>query len=176
MEQGREIKVPQDRVAVLIGKNGSVKKAFEKEFKVKIDISSEGLVLIKGNDSLKVWDCEKSIKAIARGFNPEIAILLKNEEYDFELISITDFAKSKNDFDRLRGRVIGREGASKELIEKKTETYIIIYGKTVGIIGKHGMIELAVKGVEMLLNGARHATVFNYLDKELRKKMNEAMM
>ncbi|MFA5332905.1 MAG: KH domain-containing protein [Candidatus Nanoarchaeia archaeon] len=171
MNSTKDVKIPEDRVGVLIGKNGSVKKEIEKAFKAKLEIGSDGLVLMEGKDSLDLYTCEKVVKAIGRGFNPEVALLLKNEEYDFELMNINDYAKSQNDLDRLRGRVIGKDGASKDLIEKKTQTYIIVYGKTVGIIGKLEMVELAFNAVEMLLKGARHPTVFGYIDKELRKKV-----
>ncbi|MDD3888226.1 MAG: KH domain-containing protein, partial [Patescibacteria group bacterium] len=171
MDSSKDVKIPEDRVGVLIGKEGSVKKQIEKTFRAKIEINSDGLVLMTGKDSLDLYTCEKVIKAIGRGFNPEIALLLKNEDYDFELVNINDYTKSQNDFDRLRGRVIGKEGASRDLIEKKTQTYIVIYGKTVGIIGKLEMVEIAFNAVEMLLKGARHPTVFNYIDKELRKKV-----
>lgn len=171
MNSTKDIKIPEDRIGVLIGKDGSVKKEIEKAFKAKLDIGSDGLVLMEGKDSLDIYICEKVVKAIGRGFNPEIALLLKSEEYDFELVSINDYAKTQNDLDRLRGRVIGKDGASKDLIEKKTNTYIIVYGKTVGIIGKLEMVELAFNAIDMLLKGARHPTVFNYIDKELRKKV-----
>jgi ribosomal RNA assembly protein len=172
MLNSKDVKIPEDRVGVLIGKEGSVKKQIEKVFNAKLKIDSEGLVLMMGKDSLDLYVCEKVIKAIGRGFNPEIALLLKDEEYDFDLININDYSKgSSNDLDRLRGRVIGKEGASKDLIEKKTNTYIVVYGKTVGIIGKLEMVELSFNAVEMLLKGARHSTVFNYIDKALRKKV-----
>ncbi|MFA5303115.1 MAG: KH domain-containing protein [Candidatus Nanoarchaeia archaeon] len=171
MDSTKDVKIPEDRVGVLIGKNGSVKKEIEKAFNAKLEISSDGLVLMTGKDSLDLYTCEKVVKAIGRGFNPEVALLLKSEEYDFELMNINDYAKTQNDLDRLRGRVIGKDGASRDLIEKKTQTYIIVYGKTVGIIGKLEMVGLAFNAVEMLLKGARHPTVFNYIDKELRKKV-----
>jgi ribosomal RNA assembly protein len=172
MDNSKDVRIPEDRVGVLIGKDGSIKKLIEKTFKAKLEISPDGLVLMTGKDSLDLYVCEKVVKAIGRGFNPEIALLLKNEDYDFELININDYSKgSSNDLDRLRGRVIGKDGASRDLIEKKTQTYIIVYGKTIGIIGKLEMLQISFNAVEMLLKGARHPTVYNYIDKELRKKV-----
>jgi len=172
MISSKDVKIPEDRVGVLIGKGGSVKKKIEKEFNAKLEISPDGLVLMTGKDSLELYTCEKVVKAIGRGFNPEIALLLKNEDYDFELVNINDYTRSvSSDLDRLRGRVIGKDGASRDLIEKKTQTYIVIYGKTIGIIGKLEMVEIAFDAIGMLLKGARHPTVFNYIDKELRKKV-----
>ncbi len=174
-EHSKDLRIPKERVAVLIGKDGSTKKSIEKTFKAKLSIDSEGLVLMTGKDSLELYICEKVIKAIGRGFNPEIALLLKNDNYDFELIEINDYAKTQKDFDRLRGRVIGKEGSSRDMIEKKLNVYIVIYGKTVGIIGEMVMADLASNAIDMLLKGARHPTVFNYIDKELRKKVSGGM-
>lgn len=169
----KSIKIPEERVAVLIGKKAQAKKEIEKAFDCKLDIESTGIVLLQGKDSLKLWDCEKTIKAIARGFNPEIALLIKNDDYDFELINISDYARSKNDLERLRGRVIGKEGSSREMIEKKTQAFISVYGKTIGIISKTDNIQIVYNAIDMLLKGARHPTVFNYIDKKLMKKLRE---
>ncbi len=174
-EYSSEILIPEDRVAVLIGSNGKVKKELESAFNSKIFISSDGLVRFKGPDSLKIWTLEKVIKAIGRGFNPEIALLLKDDRYDFDLISISDYSRSKNDMIRLRGRIIGREGKAKSLIEKKTGSHIVVYGKTVGIVAPLDSIEIVRNSIEMLLKGARHVTVFKYIDKENKKRMRDVM-
>ncbi|MBN1923732.1 MAG: RNA-processing protein [Nanoarchaeota archaeon] len=175
-EFSAEINIPEDRIAVLIGTKGSVKKALEKGFKAKMFINDEGVVVIRGPDSLKIWTLEKVVKAIGRGFNPEIARLLEKDDYDFELINLKDYGRSKNDIERLRGRVIGREGTSKKMLEDKTGAYLIVYGKTVGIIAKLDVIEMTRNAIEMLLKGAKHVTVFKYLDKENQKRVREVML
>ena len=70
-------------------------KSIEKAFKARLTIDNEGLVLMTGKDSLGLYICEKAVKAIGRGFNPEIALLLKNDDYDFELIEINNYAKTQ---------------------------------------------------------------------------------
>lgn len=171
-----ELRVPEDRVAVLVGEKGVVKKRLERVFNAKIFINRDGLVSLSGPDSLQIWTCEKVIKAIGRGFNPKIALLLEKDDYDFELIDINDYARSKNDLIRLRGRVIGREGASKTMIENKTGAHLIVYGKTIGIIAKLNVFEMVRTAIEMLLKGARHVTVYKYLDKENMKMLKERML
>ncbi len=175
-EYTAEVNIPEDRIAVLIGTKGSVKKALERSFKAKIFINSDGFVSIRGPDSLKIWTLEKVVKAIGRGFNPEIARLLEKDDYDFDLVEIKDYVRSKNDVQRLRGRVIGREGASKAMLEEKTGAHIIVYGKTIGVIGKLDVMEMTRTALDMMLKGARHVTVFKYLDKENQKRMREVML
>ncbi|VVB76322.1 KH domain protein [Candidatus Tiddalikarchaeum anstoanum] len=171
-----EVRIPQDRVAVLIGSKGSTKKDFETRFEVSLNINSEGAVSIIGKDSLKVYLCEKAVKAIGRGFNPEIAKLLEKDNYEFELIDISDYARNEKDVERLRGRVIGREGKSKGMIERLTGSYIIVYGKTVSVISDVNVIEIVHHAIEMLLKGAMHVSVFTYLEKENQKRKREVML
>ena len=165
-----ELKIPKDRIAVLIGKNGGIKKEVEKSTNTSIDIDSkEGDVFIKGNDGLGIYTAKEVIIAVGRGFNPEIAMLLLKPDYTFELISLKDIVgKSKDAMQRLKGRVIGREGKSRHLIEELSETYISVYGKTIGIIGSSESSAIARQAVESLLGGATHANVYKFLEKKRR--------
>lgn len=165
------MKVPGERIAVLIGKNGETKKHIESKRNIHLEINSEeGDVVIQGEDSVAVFETVPVIKAIARGFNPEIAELLFNEEYAFELITISDFSgKSQKKMLRLRGRVIGQDGKARKMIETMTETYISVYGKTIGIIGKIEHVAMSRQAVEMLLEGAPHGNVYKWLEDKKRE-------
>ena len=163
-----EIKIPRERVAVLIGRKGEMKKGLEHATKSKIMVDSkEGDVEIKGKDGLSIMSAKDIVMAIGRGFNPEIAMLLLKPDYGFELISIADYAgKSKNKLERLKGRVIGAEGKSRRTIETLTETKLSVYGKTIGIIGEIENVGIARKAIENLLNGAQHSSVYRWLEKK----------
>ena len=70
-----ELKIPKERVAVLIGKKGEIKKQIEQATNTKLKIDSkEGDVEISGEDALKLYATREIIRAIGRGFNPEIAM------------------------------------------------------------------------------------------------------
>ncbi len=165
------MKVPRDRVGVLIGVDGAVKKEIERKMDVDLRIDSEeGDVVITGDDSLKVYEAGSVIKAIARGFNPKIAALLYSEEYMFDLITIQDFVgKSKKHLSRIKGRIIGKEGKARKVIELATETHISVYGKTIGVIGKVEHVAVARQALEMLLEGSPHGNVFKWLDHKKRE-------
>ena len=166
----KEIKIPQERVAVLIGKAGAVKKRLEELGKVSMDIDSkEGDVVIEG-ESLDVYIAIRVIKAIARGFNPDVAEKLFKDTNTFELIEVQEFVrKSRKKQMRLKGRVIGQEGKSREYIESFTETNIVIYGKTIGIIGELERVAMAKQAIEMLLEGSPHGNVYKWLDNKKRE-------
>lgn len=167
MEFAYDLKIPKERIAVLIGTKGEIKKQIEEETNSKIKIDSkEGEVGITGEDSLGLFTAREIIKAIARGFNPETALLILKADYTFEMINLPDhIGKSKSDMVRLKGRVIGKEGKTRRLIESTTDTYISIYGKTIGIIGENEKVNIAKRAIEKLLKGSTHSSVYRWLEK-----------
>ncbi len=170
-----DLKIPKERVAVLIGTKGETKRLIESETKTKVEIDSEeGDVDISGKDSLLLFSAREVVTAIGRGFNPKIALKLMKIDYAFDLMNVGDIAKSKNDLIRMNGRIIGQEGKSRRIIEELTECDICVYGKTVGVIGKIEMVPIARRAIEMLLNGSTHSNVFKYLETQRRNmKMQE---
>lgn len=173
-----EIKIPKDRIAVLIGASGSIKKQIEEETGSKLIIDSEeGDVFIEGEDSIGIMIARNIVHAIARGFNPEIANFLIKPDYTFEIISMADYAgKSKNIMERLKGRVIGMRGKARANLENLTETHISVYGKTIAIIGEISRAALAKKAVEGLLEGSSHATIYKKLEKRRRELAMEDVL
>ena len=161
-----ELLIPKERVAVLIGPKGKTKKQIEKTGNIKLQINAkEGLVKIRAKTAPELWLGSQVIEAIARGFNPEIAQKIFKEENSFELINLRDYGgKSKKSLERLRGRLIGTKGKTKRIIHRYTDADISVYGKTVGIIGPVEGVQIARRAIEMLLSGARHGTVYHFLE------------
>ena len=170
VEYSNELKIPKERIAVLIGIKGSTKREIEKATNSKIEIDSkEGDIIVSGEDALSLMTAREVLRAIGRGFNPDIALLALKSDYTFELFNISDFAKSQNDAIRLKGRVIGSEGKSRHQLEELTETNICVYGKTIGIIGRMENVGIAKRAVDMLLKGSTHPSVYSWLEKTRRK-------
>ncbi len=143
-----------------------LKKQIESATNIKLKIDSkEGDVFLEGEDALGLYSAREVVKAIGRGFNPEIALLLLKPDYMFEMLNMLDYVKSKNSIIRLKGRVIGAEGRSRKTIEELTETYISVYGKTIGIIGFSENVTIAKKAIESLLSGSPHSSVYKWLEK-----------
>ena len=173
-----DLKIPRDRIAVLIGKDGITKKEIEDATKTRLDIdSTEGDIFIKGEDGFNIYTAKEIINAIGRGFNPEVALLLLKFDYAFEIINLADYTgKSKDSQLRLKGRVIGRDGKTRMLIEELSETYISVYGKTVSIIGNTENVSVAHHAINMLVEGSTHSSVYKWLEKKRKEmKRNEIM-
>ena len=170
-----QLKIPKERIAVLIGKDGEIKNRIEENTKTKIDVDSkEGEVTVSGSDGLDLLTAREIIHAIARGFNPKTAMLLLKSDYGLEILSINDYAKTSNDALRLKGRVIGKEGKARRVIEAITECHISVYGKTVALVGESEKLAVARKAVDSLLKGSPHARVYRWLERQ--KRQMDSMM
>jgi ribosomal RNA assembly protein len=168
------LRVPKERIPVIIGSQGSTKKMLQEALEVTLDIDSEeGDVQISGEDALKLFTGREVIKAIGRGFNPEIALDLQKQDFALEIVELKDYAPTTKALLRKRGRVIGEKGRARRTIEALTDTKISVYGKTIGIIGRIEDANAARRAVEALLEEATHAGVYKTLEKhraEQRKK------
>ncbi len=168
------LKIPKERVPIVIGKSGEVKRYIEKTGGMRVDIdSSNGDVTVYNDEAeqpyvgLKVRDV---IKAVGRGFSPERAYQLFGEDYYLAIIDIHDFvSKSPGHTRRVKARIIGRNGRTRQLIEEYTDATLSIYGYTIGIIGDIAGLSAAKEGVEMLLSGSEHKTVYRFLERKMKQ-------
>lgn len=166
------LKIPRERVGVVIGKEGSVKQKIENITNTQITIESEtGSISISPtpemDDPLSIWKARNIVRAIGRGFSPEIALKLLDDDYIFDVIRLPDFVgKSKKAMKRQKGRIIGKEGRTRAIIKEMTDTDISVYGKTVSLIGDIEKIRIAKEAVEMILEGIQHKTVYAFLEKK----------
>ena len=176
--------VPMDRIAVIIGKDGNVKKRIEDLTGTEIEIDSKnGSIVIKrveGDESmLGDWVAQNIIKAIARGFNPAIAEKLIDEEFIFEIIDLERvMGNSTNRVHQIKARLIGQSGKTWKRIEEMADVNLSIYGNTLSLIGKYEELKIAREAVNMLLSGKNHTTVYKYLQKmheELKQKRMAGM-
>lgn len=176
-------KIPRERIGVLIGPEGNTKKHIEKRLSVELQIESEtGGVTItlaeNAEDPSVLFKTKDVVTAIGRGFSPERAFrLVRDEEAVLDIIDLrTVFGKSESDIRRVKGRIIGMNGKTRKIIEELTEADVMVYGHTVGIIGKIEQVEAAREAIRMLIKGSLHSTVYRFLHRkrrELKKKMLE---
>jgi ribosomal RNA assembly protein len=65
---------------------------------------------------------------------------------------------------RMRARVIGTHGKTREIIEELTGAFVSVYGNTVSVIGDALQIDVAHRALDMLLSGSEHAAVYHFLE------------
>ena len=176
-------KIPGDRVGALIGPNGSVKDMIEKKLAVELIIDSVngGVKIVLGSDDAdpaSLFKAKEVATAIGRGFSSERAFyLFEDEELTLQVIDLREIiGRSRSDLKRLKGRIIGKNGKTREIIEELTKALISVYGDTISIIGYIDQISVAREAIVMLLQGKQHRSVYRFLYKkgrELKKKKFE---
>jgi len=167
------VRIPKERVGVLVGPDGKVKQNIEEKLMVELEIESEagGVTVVlseKTNDPSLLFRAKDVVTAIGRGFSPEHAFrLLRNEEDIFDFIDFrVVFGRSESDIKRVKGRIIGANGKTRKLIEELTEASVVVYGHTIGFIGSFEQVDVARNAVQMLINGSQHHTVYKYLQRK----------
>lgn len=169
----RHVKIPQDRIGVLIGEGGETLRRIEELAEVRLNVDSEnGSVSIDTvGDPVLALKGPDIVRAIGRGFTPEEALrLLETDMMMFDVIDIEASARNKNDLQRLKGRLIGEDGRTRELIEELTGASVVIYGSTLSTIGDPEQVETVRRAVEMLLDGSPHGAVYSYLEDQKRER------
>jgi len=173
----KHVKIPQDRIGALIGEGGETMREIEERAEVRLDIDSEdGTVKVDAvGDPVTALKGPDIVKAIGRGFKPEDAMaLLEDDMMMFEIIDIDAAARNKNDLRRQKGRLIGEGGRTRELMQELSGAAVVIYGSTLGIIGGPEQVDAVREAAEMLLDGAPHGSVYSFLERKHNEmKRNE---
>jgi len=175
----QHVKIPQDRIGVLIGEGGETMRRIESEAEVRLDIDSEnGSVAIEQvGDPLLGMKGPDVVRAIGRGFSPDAALgLLDDEMRMFEVIDIARVARNDNDLRRKKGRLIGEDGRTRELIEELTGAEVVIYGSTMAVIGGSTEVDIVRTAAEMLLDGAPHGAVYSFLERKRTEELKHRGM
>jgi ribosomal RNA assembly protein len=158
-------------MGVLIGREGETKTRIENAFKAQLLIQSQsGVVEIVpqegSDDPTTILRARDAVLAIARGFSPDRALKLIDDDIVLDVIDLREtFGKNERDIARLKGRVIGREGKIRTLIEEMTDAKVSVYGHTIALLGEYETVTAAREAIELLLKGKQHSTVYKLLRK-----------
>jgi ribosomal RNA assembly protein len=170
------VRIPKERVGVLIGPEGKVKRDIEERLQVTLEIESEGggveiKMDPKSTDPSLLLRAKDVVSAIGRGFAPDQAFrLIRSEETAFDFIDLRQiFDRSESDIRRVKSRIIGMNGKTRRTIEELTEADVVVYGHTVGFIGTFEQLDIARNAVQMIIQGCEHHTVYNFLQKKRRE-------
>ncbi|MEM1639405.1 MAG: KH domain-containing protein [Desulfurococcaceae archaeon] len=176
-------KIPVERVGVLLGGGGAVKKEIEEKTRTMLTIDpTTGSIIIEpafpNTTALELMKAQNIIRAIGCGFSPERAFRLLEDDQILEVIDVRQYVGDKpNHLKRVLGRIIGEEGKARRTLEELTGTYISVYEHYVAIIGDYETANIAKKAVEMIIEGRMHSTVYRYVEREMftlrRKRITE---
>lgn len=161
--------IPQDRIGVVLGRDGATKTEIELAFKVRLNVSSDsGTIEVtpsdENDDPSTILRARDVVTAVGRGFSAERAMSLKDDDMVLDVIDLRElFGKSESDINRIKGRVIGSEGKMRRLLEEMTDAKVSVYGSTISMIGEFESVSAARQAIEMLVKGKQHSSVYKFL-------------
>lgn len=159
-------KIPEARIGVLIGVRGATKRKIERELGVRITVGED--IAVEGEDALAVMTAENIVKAIGRGFTLYKAFKLLDENVTLYILPLPKNEKTSK---RMKSRIIGEGGRAKKNLERLTNADIVVYGRTVAIIGEYEAVDAAREAIEKLIGGFTHASIYALLEKKKREAL-----
>lgn len=183
MSSEQIIRVPLERVGALVGKEGIVKAEIERRCGVSLEIdgktgeakiSYQPDALIESNP----FKASDIVSAIARGFSPQRAFSLLEEERLLNVMDLREYSgKSENAMLRIKSRLIGTDGKARRIIEELSGTLISIYGHTVAVIGDQDASKVAKEAIDKLAKGGTHKATYEMLQKyRTKQKLNKMQL
>lgn len=138
-------------------------KELDVTFEIKRSGESAGII-IKGGSPIHEYIVSEILEAIASGFDLETALLLRDEEFIFKKINLKTYAHGSR-LEVVKGRIVGKEGRVKQVIQDLSECFICLADNNASIIGKAENAELASRALEAIIRGSKHANIFKLLEK-----------
>jgi KH domain-containing protein len=138
------------------------KNKLERLLNVKIIINKEE-ISVEGSPENE-YLAEKVIDAINLGFPLPVALLIKEEDFLFEILDIKKYTHRK-DLETIRARIIGKDGKTLRTLNTLTDCYFEIKNNSVGIIGSPELIRTSQDAVISLIQGSKQANVYAFLEK-----------
>jgi len=138
------------------------KLKLEKELNIKITLKGEEIII--DGEAEEEYFAEKIIDALSFGFNFNEAILIKNEDFLFEILDIKEYTKRK-DLHSVRARIIGKGGKVLKVLNTLTKCELELNDNRLGVIGPAECIKNAQEAITSLIRGAKHSNVYAFLEK-----------
>jgi len=141
-----------------------LKNKIELEESLKVKITNRGKeIYLKGTPENEYFG-EKVIDAINFGFSVQTSLLIKKEDLLFEIINIKANTTRK-DLERIRGRIIGKEGKALKVLTSLTGCFFEMNDNQIGIIGSPDLIKNAQSACISIIKGSKHSNVYAHLEK-----------
>lgn len=150
--------LPRDRRGVV---NKAVCDTLKKKLNVECAVRDNAAEL--DGEGLELLTAKNIVKAIGRGFAPERAYRLLDEDVQLEIRDLGRLSDAR--IRTIKSRVIGTKGKMRGIMEMDTGAAVSVYGKTIAVIGTFEEIKNASEAIDMLINGSEHKTVYRFLQR-----------
>ncbi len=140
----------------------------EKRLECKIDILDEARIEIDGKP-YDEYNLKNILIAISMGFSLNHAYKLLNDDYYFKYVDLKDLIKKDSELLRIKARVIGTAGKTKNYIEDVSGAVIALQDNTLGMIGTTEQLNIATAALQVIVEGGTHKKAYRIME-SLRKK------
>ena len=143
------------------------KPRLEKQLQVKITNKGKNLFL-SGKPEHEFIALEV-VQAMNLGFSITRALLLKDENTNFQILNIKDITK-KHNLEEIRARIIGKQGRTLKTLNKLTNCVISLQDNQVGIIGDVEDIEDGIQAITSIIQGSKQGHVYGRAERKNKEK------
>ena len=137
-----------------------------------VDIDNRGKEIYLEGNAEDEFIAEKIVNALDFGFPFSSAIMIKQEDFHFEIIDIKDYTPRK-DLETVRGRIIGKDGKTLKTLADLSNCFFEIKGNHIGIIGPVDYIKTARESIISIIRGSKQANVYRALEKNQFKPVED---
>lgn len=164
----QQILIPHKRAELLLG-DKRLRDSICKRLKCRIEVN-ENTITVSG-EAYEEYNARNVLTAFGRGFDVDDAYKLLSENYFFNSINLKEVFKSEDRIRDIKGRLIGKEGKTKEYIEAVSGAKMCVHGNTASFIGTVDELKIADSAVQVLLDGGTHKKAYRVMENARRKML-----
>ncbi|OIO25726.1 hypothetical protein COX85_02910 [Candidatus Micrarchaeota archaeon CG_4_10_14_0_2_um_filter_55_9] len=158
--------IPAKRLPVLRRDGERFLDELEDRCGVEVDFGG-GEVRVEG-EAGDEWLAGQVLHAVALGFTPRQAFKLLKEDCFLEVLDLKALARNEKDLQRFKSRLIGSQGKAKKTLQELSGAWLSVGSHEVALLGGYESIQLAKEGIQKLLEGKTHSTVYAYLERRIK--------
>ncbi len=147
-----------------------IKNRKKLEIKLGVKIINRGKEVFITGKSENEHVAEKVIDALNFGFPFSTTMLIREEDFEFEIIKIKDYTK-RNDLFRIRARIIGRNGKTLKTLSQLTGCFFEIKDNFIGVIGGPEYLKNAQEAIISIIKGSKQSNVYKLLEQHQIKEV-----
>ena len=145
------------------------KKLLDKKLNVQIEVKVEDIEFEGKTED--IFFAEKVLQALDKNFPVKVALLLLDENYVLEDISIKSIRE--RNIKQTKARIIGTKGKTLKILSEISNCFITLHDNTVSIIGQAEDMKETVTAIERLIKGSKQTNVYNFLDKHKKPQPDD---
>lgn len=161
----KHVQLPDERWSVL--SDAETIEQIERRTGAEISLDDElKIARVRHDNSIDELTATDVIEAAACGFQPHVALRLLKPGTDFVEIDIKSHTRNKKALHRQKGRLIGKNGRTKQLIQELAGVQMTIQQRRVFLLGDMAGVTTAREAIERLISGAPHSSVYAFLEQQ----------